>query len=472
MDKRGRIWKDYDSVLNAKKESGDEGLERLSESMFPPKNDLPLDRAIRVYPHQQDTGAFFIAVLEKKSEIRAKPEEKSAAVPEVMKVEAADSNGTNVSLETTADGTVERVNGTDTADSEASAKRKRSVDEADITPMKRAKSEEPQNDGAVYQNGQLLPSDGAAPNGSTALPNFTPQTSQPSRKKNRDQPFEEPFKYLSSSTSELAQIREFYNLSPRFPDDRYLVRNAQGVAGKNIYYTNALTKTILQENEGKGLKFVHAGVKMFVKQDAPAPDVCPWRIQTDGLRLLEAWVGPERIVKLQKKETLRKLLIEMFPRFHGEEYKNLGEVGEQIMDMKMGCCVLIVEPSHHEDGLSERMVFPLWKSIHSLNLMLPKEERKAMLLRLFNDDTPLVNPSKGWVGQKKAGGRGTEDAKAEQPDVMDLLDKDVDEELQTKSEATRVRNSSSPEATNENHGGRNGSASEDDDDEAGGVQIS
>jgi multisite-specific tRNA:(cytosine-C5)-methyltransferase len=29
--------------------------------------------------------------------------------------------------------------------------------------------------------------------------------------------------------------------------------------------------------------------------------------------------------------------------------------------------------------------------MHSLNLMLPKEERRAMLLRIFNDDTPLIN---------------------------------------------------------------------------------
>lgn len=39
------------------------------------------------------------------------------------------------------------------------------------------------------------------------------------------------------------------------------------------------------------------------------------------------------------------------------------------------------------------MIFPLWKSLHSLNLMLPKEDRKALLLRLFNDETPLVNLS-------------------------------------------------------------------------------
>lgn len=43
------------------------------------------------------------------------------------------------------------------------------------------------------------------------------------------------------------------------------------------------------------------------------------------------------------------------------------------------------------------MIFPLWKSLHSLNLMLPKEDRKALLLRLFNDDTPLVNLSQGHI---------------------------------------------------------------------------
>jgi multisite-specific tRNA:(cytosine-C5)-methyltransferase len=36
-------------------------------------------------------------------------------------------------------------------------------------------------------------------------------------------------------------------------------------------------------------------------------------------------------------------------------------------------------------------VLPLWRSAHSLNLMLPKEERRAMLLRIFNDSTPLIN---------------------------------------------------------------------------------
>ncbi|EXJ53451.1 uncharacterized protein A1O5_13319 [Cladophialophora psammophila CBS 110553] len=461
MDKSGRIWKDYESVLKQQAEFGYGGLEKLSESMFPPKENLPLDRAMRVYPHQQDTGAFFIAILEKKSEIKAKPEEKPAtAVQGPSKIDVADSPSTNIKSEILAIGGVEKKNEMVHSDSESPMKRKREDGEnGAIKPIKRIKSEDGLNNttpSATIQNDQPLAAPAPAPQ---------PQRQQYSKKKNRVQPFEEPFKYLSPSLPELNRIRTFYNLSPQFPDDRYMVRNPEGTPTKNIYYTNKLAKEILQENEGKGIKFVHAGVKMFVKQDAPSPEVCPWRIQTDGLRMLETWVGPERIVKLKKKETLRRLLIEMFPRFKGEEGDKLGEVGEQVRGMGMGCCVLIVEPSETDavqgtgtggdgeegEGLEERMVLPLWKSIHSLNLMLPKEERKAMLLRLFNDDSPLLNNSKGWLeAQKqetvtKAGGDkdgekndAGGDGEAETIDFVDKLDEFVDREMRG--------NSSSPEA--------------------------
>lgn len=59
------------------------------------------------------------------------------------------------------------------------------------------------------------------------------------------------------------------------------------------------------------------------------------------------------------------------------------------------------------------MVLPLWRSLHSLNLMLPKEERRAMLLRIFNDSTPLINTT-----QKHA--RNTEvTAEAEDVAIME-----------------------------------------------------
>lgn len=52
---------------------------------------------------------------------------------------------------------------------------------------------------------------------------------------------------------------------------------------------------------------------------------------------------------------------------------------------------------------SERMVLPLWRSLHSLNLMLPKEDRRAMLLRLYNDDSPLLDSSKDRFHNQRNG---------------------------------------------------------------------
>ncbi|KPI37181.1 Multisite-specific tRNA:(cytosine-C(5))-methyltransferase trm4a [Cyphellophora attinorum] len=441
MSKAGRIWNSYDEVLKEQEAKGEEALSKLTESMFPPKDDLPLERAIRVYPHLHDTGAFFISILEKKAEIKAKTEEKPAAT--VKAPAAADSNGTEPVVDTNAEVQIKDEDvkvKAEIPNGSSSPKRKRvedadNADQAD-SATKRVKVELQPDPPALPQvdgNSTSKQID-SAPVASVAAPTPTANgNSGANPKRNRNQPFEEPFKYLSpTSTSELTDIRKFYNLSPDFPTDRFMVRNPAATATKNIYYTTALAKDILTENEGKGIKFVHAGVKMFVKQDAPSPETCPWRIQTDGMRIVEMWVGPERIIKLWKKETLRKLLVEMFPRFANDEHKNLGEVGPQILKVGMGCCVLVVEPRADEgdSGFNERMVFPLWKSIQSLNLMLPKEERKAMLLRLFGDSPELINSM-----QQNPGGKRPE--KMKKPDAATEGDKAQD---------VRMRNSSSPES--------------------------
>jgi multisite-specific tRNA:(cytosine-C5)-methyltransferase len=431
MSKAGRIWNSYDEVKGEQALRGEETLSKLNDGMFPPKSDIPLERAIRVYPHQHDTGAFFIAILEKKAEIKAKAEEKPTPAYKVVQpngdpVEAVDKNsqekgaqveavgedGSHTDLQTIANGEVAAVQ-----NGQHSPKRKRDDEPEEDAGAKRVKTTPP----PAQESSEATVATVTEQADSVTL-------AEAPKPRKSNQPFEEPFKYLSSDIPELATIREFYKLSSGFPNDRFMVRNAAATATKNIYYTTSLARDILTENEGKGMKFVHAGVKMFVKQDAPSPDICPWRIQTDGLRIIEMWVGQQRVIKLWRKETLRKLLVEMFPKFAGDEYKNLGEVGEQIQNVSMGCCVLVVEPREVEgekdSGFNERMVFPLWKSIQSLNLMLPKEERKAMLLRLFNDSTELINL------QQNPGGRRPE-----------KKGKDKEGEPQT-----RLRNSSSPES--------------------------
>ncbi|KAL1306063.1 hypothetical protein AAFC00_004189 [Neodothiora populina] len=448
MDKEGRIWGSYAEVEDAKSKKFEASLERVVPGMFAPESSqLPLDRCVRVYPQQQDTGGFFITVLEKKSEIKAKPEsdtKSSNTTPSVVSiakeiVSKPESDGVIPKLDTIEDyapatidvamdqgnaSAAQRQNKEALEDPEP-ASNKRPLDEVGDSAnasIKRARTEKDESTGGgtIGEVGQMehtpLPpsiqpreNDDTAPaksapaksapvtdsnapfsNGQTASESVA---NAPTKQRRNNQPHEEPFKYLSPDHEELESIFSFYQISDRFPRDRFMVRNASGNPVKAIYYTTALAKDILTKNEGRGMKFVHSGVKMFVKQDAQGQDVCRWRVQSEGLPILEGWVGEGRIVRLTKRETLRKLLIEMFPRVSGNGWTELGEIGERVRDIGMGCCVLRVEPSADEDGFGERLTLPLWRSISALNLMLPKEERRAMLLRLYNDETPLIDHS-------------------------------------------------------------------------------
>ena len=467
MDKSGRTWGDWAEVQKQQNEKGNEGLSRLSEGMFPMDDGLPLERAMRVYPHSQNTGAFFIAILEKKSEIRANMQPKSAAIPKTTSnteaekeiVDVVDSNGTANTLETEQNGEVASVEHKTMDSAEASGLQAvEAKAEAKVENEIEEKVDALFSDGENSSKRKREAEDTPAHNEHKRVKSEDVRQQQPLKQKVKGQVFEEPFKYVEGGIPELQSIKSFYDLSSQFPMDRFMVRNAEGAATKNMYYTTALAKEVLQENEGKGMKFVHSGVKMFVKQDAPSPETCPWRIQTDGLRIIETWVGQKRIVKLKRKETLKKLLVEMFPRFNEDDWASLGELGDQMRDMTMGCSVLVVEPSESEGGFNERMVFPLWKSIHSLNLMMPKEDRKAMLLRLFNDDTPLQNMNQP---RKKEDPSGRDQKK---PDATkpqhDAGDADGDIKM-------RVRgNTSSPEPIPETTTGK----SSDDEDE-GGVPV-
>ena len=85
------------------------------------------------------------------------------------------------------------------------------------------------------------------------------------------------------------------------------------------------------------------------------------------------------------------------------------------------------------------MVLPLWRSLHSLNLMLPKEERKAMLLRLYNEDSPLMDHSKDrFLG--RTNGSDEPEEKTKTDDALEYEMKvENEEEGESDSEAGGVR---------------------------------
>ncbi|KAK4129983.1 S-adenosyl-L-methionine-dependent methyltransferase [Trichocladium antarcticum] len=433
MDKASRMWGSWAEVEEYTK-STEDGVApgRLVESMFPPAADsdcadLPLERCMRVYAHQQDTGGFFITALHKKSEFKAKPEEtrkqpaqnRANGRPNVAKrpLEEDDKEEAGVKKLRLSE---------EPAKAEAAIAAEKPAPEAKVEAQPEAAKKETAAVAALPPKPDPPaagpPADAAGPPSATATP--TPQVSTPAAaeesvpepRRKPDGPYEEPFKFLAPDHAVITSVAEFYNISPRFPSDRYMVRNALGEPAKAIYYTSALVRDILVLNQGRGVKFVHGGVKMLVKQDAPSAEVCRWRIQSEGMPILHGYVGPARVVVLRRKETLRRLLVEMFPKIAGDDWRRMDEIGERVRDLALGCCVLRVEPEDGADeDFGEHMALPLWKSFQSLNLMLPKEDRSAMLLRIYNDTTPLIN-----MGIQKGDKTKDGDAKKEDAEMKDV----------------------------------------------------
>jgi multisite-specific tRNA:(cytosine-C5)-methyltransferase len=407
MDKDQAWYSTFDEVL--KNEYGkDSRTNRITRSMFPTETEkshedssrIPLERCIRVYPHLQDTGSFFITVLEKKEEIRhikpEEPREKQIAAPANVQPQqdAADDIQPEV---VTLSASAEVLEPESKSTPPPPSPRKRKLDSPAPAPAikkLKAESDEPTLIPDAASSSNAAPSTNAAdPTILTPAPEPT-STSTPKpfdfrgKTKKSGPPPEEPFKFLPHDHAVLERIYEFYGLSERFPRTCFMVRNAEALPVRAIYFTSHFAKRILEANEGRGVKFVHCGVKAFMKQDVQSPEVCPWRIQSEGLGIVAPWIGSERIVHATKKETVHALLKELFPKVGNTESdkitmetegrKSIDEIEHQVREMGMGCCILKVKKTEGE--FDEDMILPLWKSRHSCNLMLPKDERKYVLL--------------------------------------------------------------------------------------------
>lgn len=489
VDRKGSFWSSWEEVAAAREANPrGEAAGKVAETMFPPapEAEIPLHRCVRVYPHMQDTGGFFIAVLEKQSEIKARPENESGSqVPQPTpvdaneapissivdelanqpvdaarrgdRIEAADAAVPETEPAQLDEGrgqAVERQNNPDVA---ANGVSKRAIDtdganDVDERPAKAAKVDVTDLEASARTEHYPLPP-AIPPNehpGTNPTPTFSkdpsqagldeeptvPATADPSTapatnhtvdfapgKRQRDTSVSAPtefFIYLSPEHAVLDAIRQFYDLSPRFPRDRFLVRNPAGDPVKGIYYTTSLVKQILTANEGRGVKFVHAGVKMFVRQDIghskdageveklpPLERGRAWRIQNDGLNIIERWIGPDRVVKLFRRDALKPLLKEMFIKIAPDSsFASLpADFRARLEGMDAGCCVMRCEPTTgaadpetetetETHPFDQRLALPLWRGHSSINIMLPKDDRRAMLLRLFNEsDVDLVDNS-------------------------------------------------------------------------------
>lgn len=109
------------------------------------------------------------------------------------------------------------------------------------------------------------------------------------------------------------------------------------------------------------VRLLNAGTRLFVKQPDPkAGAECLWRTHSDGLELIDPFLGPDRVVNASVDEIWELLKTgSLFPLI-----RNLKpNLREQIEKMKNGGFVIRVDPSASEvTDMNVPFSMPMWKS--------------------------------------------------------------------------------------------------------------
>ncbi|OZJ03575.1 hypothetical protein BZG36_03041 [Bifiguratus adelaidae] len=351
---------------------------RFSPTMFPPSDiDLyHMERCLRIYPHDQDTGGFFVAVLEKTT-----PMTHTDKLSEALK-------------------TTERI---DTA----------AAEQEDEQMLKQLSSIAPEDvAGDVHVRGedtQDTPVDSAATPSSVSANEIGPEndTAEPPAKRHSTDTSsaveakrprkektptvaplkEEPFIFLKPENSDIADFSNFYGLDPKFPATSFLVRSEIS-KNRTIYYVSEAVKNVLSAPDAHRLRVVNTGIKAFVRQENVQGEGSPWRVSSESLSLLEPFMSKRKIII--DEDELRLVVMEVFPKI--EHFK--ADRQQMLNELVPGCAIFEFEPKPDSKLLlRQKLVLPVWKARVSFNVLINKQERKSLAMRLFGELPQDVPPN-------------------------------------------------------------------------------
>lgn len=223
---------------------------------------------MRLVPHDQNTGGFFVCVLEK------------AALP--LRNQATGS-GNKRALSPSAD-----------ADREA---KKEKVSTPTDEILEAAASDVPEPEAEQPTPDVSIPATPAV-DATSAIPSASNKF-----KRRHDGSYrEDPFAYASPEDTEVQSIVDFFRLKDSFPRGNVLVRNENRTLMRVAYLTNDVVKVsqkcgesenqehanyqrVIENNDCTRLRLIFAGVKGFVRQDSQnRQDIpCKWRIPSEGV---------------------------------------------------------------------------------------------------------------------------------------------------------------------------------------------
>ncbi|KAL4196327.1 hypothetical protein AMTRI_Chr04g245650 [Amborella trichopoda] len=369
-------------------------------------SNLPLERCMRIMPHDQNSGAFFIAVLRKVSplpDVQGKPNNvhRISALRDhqfkanLMKasVEAAHGNEMESSAPAKGDFMVEISE--DVNDNEIDAYEvDSSLDHDDLdkeTPTFSAQiakvgcSENCDEDNEINETEEI--------GGEKGLNRIKKREQVQGRWRGVDPVV------LFTDDAIINSIRTFYGIKDSFPFHGHLVtRNSDSHHVKRIYYISKKVHDTLKLNiqVGQQLKIFSLGLKIFERQtskDALSP--CLYRISSEALPLLLPYMTKQI---LTATVTDFKHLLQYKTIKFGDFVDN--SFREKASNLFVGCFVIVM----HRDqgpisdsivGSSSTIAIGCWKGRTNISVMVSPMECEELLERLSlvspQEDKAIIN---------------------------------------------------------------------------------
>ncbi|KAG1737380.1 S-adenosyl-L-methionine-dependent methyltransferase [Suillus lakei] len=342
-----KTWDAYNETLTEEQQADS----KMSETHWPPINaeSLQLRHCMRIYPHLQDMGGFFVAVLERKPRqsshinVAAKrdAEEAEINIPEAKKVKL-DLGGLPEPQQS--------ASFPPTPKSEDDSSRPLVLDtvEADVQVASDTKK-------ATFKG--------------------KPKLSDPSFK-------EMPYTFLEPNDPTLLSCIDQLNLTASFPSSNVLVRNPEGDAVRSFYLTNELVKAVILNNDYTRMRLMTSGTKVITKQEAGRGLEAQFRVLGEGLPVVLPYIDPSVILDAEFA-TLKTLLMTYYPlcTSFSDPFRSVIEnrsPGSHIVRFPAG--------QSNDSTLSHDLLLPLWKSNVSVTFMIDKKAKSALSLRLFGED--------------------------------------------------------------------------------------
>ncbi|XVE86813.1 hypothetical protein DITRI_Ditri18aG0064600 [Diplodiscus trichospermus] len=400
--------------VNSEDRAQPDGPVSSTDNLEEEVSDLPLEHCMRIMPHDQNTGAFFIAVLHKVSNLPAiqdKPissqgnlSTRNDELHEKLSHQAtAEINGLEGS---SVDGTDEKS--LEVA-SEADEKISEVVSEAEENISQVASEADEKI--SVVEGGP----DGVAPE-----TNSSESAQAPADKKIGSVKVGEKRKLqiqgkwrgvdpvvFFKDEAIINSIRTFYGIDESFPFTGHLVtRNNETNHVKRIYYISKSVKDVLELNfrVGQQLKITSVGLKMFERQSSregsSAP--CSFRISSEGLPVILPYItkqilyaSPADFKHLLQYKTIK------FADFVDAEF------GQKAANLMLGCCVIVLREggkslADHVQADTSTIAIGCWRGKASLSVMVTAIDCQELLERL----SERMETEKGTLAQENHGELG------------------------------------------------------------------